>query len=175
MSLFAGVDYDTHAVHVVFLPEEGHAEYRAFKLEGADPFERARQVREVMPPRSWWTDEGVVSVCIEEQHSGSPKMRHSIQQLKMIQGAILSCLPRGLLVAPLSATEWRSKLELAGNASKEAVREFVYALRFDDTELVNTGTAQEPLWERSELEDWPQDACDAYCLALCAEKLTVVS
>ena len=170
--MHAGIDYDTKAVHVVLLPEEGHAEYLAYELEGGDPFDRARQVREVMPPRAWWKDEGVISACIEEQNSGNPKMRYSVQQLKMIQGAILSCLPRDLLVAPFAGSEWRTKLGLAGNCSKDEVRAFVDAQRLGDRALVNKGSCQEPLWEPSEFEDWPQDACDAYCLAMCAEKLT---
>lgn len=154
--MYAGIDYDTFAVHVVLI-EDGRPElYVHHILEGDDPFERARQVREVMPSRGWWLDEGVIAIAIEEQNSNNPKVRASVQKLKMIQGAILSCLPRSTLVVPMNGPEWRKALGIPGNAPKEAVREWA----------IENGYAA--LYAR----DVPQDAADAFCLARAAEART---
>jgi hypothetical protein len=88
----------------------------------------------------------------------------------MIQGAILACLPPGTLVQPFVATSWRKEVGLSGRATKEDIADFVY-------DAQNQGDAREgdvleldtrAFWDAQ----WPQDACDAYCLALCVEKLT---
>ena len=69
--MYAGIDFDTNAVHVVLLPEVAPPRYLPFVLEGHDAFERTRQIREVMPPRGWWEDEGVVAIAIDElRHEG---------------------------------------------------------------------------------------------------------
>ncbi len=155
--MYAGIDYDTKAVHVVLLPEEGPPRYLPFVMHGVDPFDRARVVRDVMPARGWWADEGVIAIGIEEQASGSPKMRASVQKLKMIQGAVLACLPSGdMVVEPFLPNEWRHTLDLPGNASKDDVAMFVHEQFF--------GVAA------TQIEDWPQDAADAYCLALAVQR-----
>lgn len=154
MTAFAGIDFDSHAVHVILKPEEGPAEYHRYELgkEGR-AFDRARLVRDAMPSRSWWLDEGVVAIGIEEP------MRHrgGSQALMVIQGAILACLPPSLLVHPMMPNQWRKEVGLAGNATKFEVALFV---------RVCAGM---------ENFEWPQDACDAYCLALAVQKLTVLS
>lgn len=158
--MYAGIDYDTNAVHVVLVPEEGKPEYLPFVMHGVDPFDRARIVRDVMPARGWWADEGIVAIGIEEQASGSPKMRASVQKLKMIQGAILACLPAGdSVVEPFLPNEWRKEIGLAGNASKEDVAAWMGEQVWPDAPL--------PV-----VPSWPQDACDAYCIARAVERRT---
>lgn len=153
--MHAGIDFDTNAVHVVLLPEEeGKAQYLLYGLKGHDAFERTRAVREALPARGWWRDQGVISVCIEEPMQRGPAAVTFIPKLKAIQGAVLACLPTSLLVHPLRAGEWKKQVGLSGNASKEDVRYFA------------AGHAN---WSVA----LPQDAFDAYCLALCAEQLTV--
>lgn len=164
--MYAGIDFDTHAVHVVLLPEEGLADYYRYELMGADAFERTRQVRDAMPPRTWWTDEGVIGAFIEE-----PAGKQTGYQFR-VQGAILACLPPSLLVEKFMPSQWRKMVELKGNASKEEVAAFVMERRMNERSMENRGTCQEPLWEWAAMPDWPQDACDAYCLAMCAEMLT---
>jgi len=156
--MYAGIDYDTNAVHVVVIQEDGDLRYSHYELVGHDPFERAREVRDAMPSRGWWRDSGIIGCAIEEQASGNPRMRASVQKLKMIQGAILSCLPRDLLVQPLEATRWRKELKIPGNASKEDVE---FWCRFSS-----------PHGGRFTGQSYPQDFFDAYCMALAAEKLT---
>lgn len=160
MTAFAGCDFDTHAIHVVLILEEGPPEYHRFELEGHDAFERSRDVRDKMPSRGWWADQGVIALAIEE-----PMGRGSVvQKLNVVQGAVLSCLPRELLVNPMRPSTWRVEAGMKGNAPKEEVARFVGSRIWPDSPL--------PLIPAS---TWPQDACDAYCLALAAEKLTVMA
>lgn len=162
MTAFAGIDYDTFGIHVVFIPEEGPAEYHRFDLGDSEhALERARDVHTVMPPRGWWSDEGIVAVGLEEQASGNPAMRSTVQKLKMVQGAILSCLPRDLLVMPLEATRWRKELGLPGNAKKPVVAQWVLEKRMERSGF--------------DIPAWPQDAADAFCMAVAVEKLVVLS
>lgn len=168
MTAFAGIDFDTWAVHVVLVPEEGLAEYHRYALpRDGDAFDRTRHVRDALPSRQWWLDEGIVAAGIEEP------MGQSTRPLNRVQGAILSCLPTELLVHPMRPGEWRAACELPGNAKKEAVAEWVEAQR--ESYLENRGTCREPQWALFTLEPWPQDAADAYCMARAVEKLTVVS
>lgn len=152
--MFAGIDYDTFGIHIVLLREDQPPRYWTRWLEGDTPFDRARDVRVKMPSRSAWEEWGIAGVGLEEQNSNNPTIRVSVQKLKVIQGAILACLPSYLLVAPLNANVWRSTVGLPGNASKAAVAEWV----LEDS----LGASA----------DWPQDACDAYCLARTVEALT---
>lgn len=170
MTAFAGIDFDTNAVHVVLLPEEGLAEYRCFVLPKGvgDAFERTRRVRDVMPSRSWWVDEGIVAIGIEEP------MGQSTRPLNRVQGAILACLPTDLLVHPMRPGEWRKACELRGNAEKLEIAAWVHAQRESYFEMVG-GTARSPQMELVALEPWPQDAADAYCMARAVQSLTVVS
>lgn len=150
--MYAGIDFDTKAVHVVLLPDDGPARYLPFVMDGQGAFERTRAIRDVMPARGWWADEGVIACGIEE-----PMGRGSVvQKLNVVQGAILSCLPRYLLVNPMRPSVWRVAVGLPGNASKEDVAGF---------------TNNYKPWP-PDRQDWPQDACDAYCMALAVQKLT---
>jgi hypothetical protein len=154
--MYAGIDFDSHAIHVVLLPDEGPPSYLPFVLTTHPrAFERTRTVRDVMPARSWWADEGVIAIGIEEP------MGHSTRPLNRVQGAILACLPSDMLVNPMMPGEWRKEVGLSGNASKDEVALFVGACIWPDAPL--------PLIPAS---TWPQDACDAYCLALAVQKLT---
>ncbi len=165
--MYAGIDFDTNTVHVVLLPEAAPPRYLPFALEGQDVFERARDIRDAMPPRGWWNDEGVIAIGIEDPMQKGPASRTFLPKLKMIQGAILACLPRGALVQPLVATQWRKEVGLSGRATKEEVAEFVYEHQHpsDGPILEDVDRAW---WDTH----WPQDAADAYCLALVVEKLT---
>ncbi len=148
-----GIDFDTHCVHCVLLPEEGHARYLPFRLEGQDAFERTRSVRDAMPSRSYWRDEGVIALGIEEPQGIS---KSTVAKLKAVQGAVLACLPSYLLVHPMVPARWRAEVGLPGNATKEDVFQYV--------------RQDAPLY--GYCEEWPQDAFDAYCLALAVQKLT---
>ena len=151
----AGIDFDTNAVHVVLLREDGSAEYHHFALTGQDAFERTRGVREAMPARDWWRDEGVVACALEEPQG---VQKATVAKLKAVQGAVLACLPADLLVEPWVPARWRREAGLGGGVNKEIVRLKVAADQFDSGRDWGMG-------------EWPQDACDAYCLALAVSTL----
>jgi hypothetical protein len=138
-TVWAGIDYDTHSVHIVRLPELGMPTYHPCELEGDDAFERTRNVSSALPGSGFW--ENVTAVGIEE-----PGGKYVIGKLKAIQGAIITSLPDDLLVAPYHAGKWRVLAGLPGQSSKDEIRAWVYG-------------------RLGENPGWPQDACDAYCLA----------
>lgn len=147
--IHAGIDYSSFRIDVVLFDEEARPTHAAFELgRGRDAFERVRDVREAMPVRGWWRDEGVVAIGLEEPRgpgNGS---------LLRIQGAILACLPRELLVVPLSPSQWRRSAGIAGNAPKAAIRNW---------SLGHGGDAH-----------WPQDAHDAHAIAAAVSALVAV-
>jgi hypothetical protein len=140
--VIAGIDYSTRAVDVVLLDEDSDAAtWHRFPLEGADAFDRAREVMYLnawLGGVSFW--DSVVAIGIEDPRG------YGAGSLYRIQGAILAELPRRTLVHPLIPSQWRKTVGLAGNASKTDVKAFV------PTRAWNV--------------DWPQDACDAYLIAL---------
>jgi hypothetical protein len=134
-----GIDFDTHCVHLVRLPTVGLPTYHPVPLEGDDSFERMRRVAWEMPGEGFWQD--VIAVGIEE-----PAGQYVVGKLKGIQGAVISTLPLDVLIAPYRPALWRKLALQRGDATKAEVRAWVY----------------ERLGENP---GWPQDACDAYCLA----------
>lgn len=150
--MVAGVDYSTHAVDIVLLDETTDAAtWHRFELEGRDAFERARAVRAAVPARTsgFWDD--VLAAGIEDPRG------YGAGSLYRVQGALLACLPTSLLVQPWIPSAWRKQVGLAGNASKSTV----LAWTLD--------------WTQGHLdlkaEAWPQDACDAYAIALATRSL----
>ena len=134
-----GIDYDTHGVHLVRLEDDGTPAYTHLTTPGQDSFARLRQVPLEMPGTGWWDD---VTACAIEEPAG----KYAVAKLKAVQGAIVACLPDDLLVAPYLAVLWKKLIGLGGNAAKPAVMDWVYD-------------------QLGENPQWPQDACDAYCLA----------
>lgn len=137
----AGVDLSTFAIDVVTIDLDDQLERFHWRLDiqGDDAFDRTRNVRDVLPPRSWWNDIGVTAVAIEEPAGRNPGF------LFRVQGAILACLPRTLLVEKFMPSEWRKGVGLPGNCTKDAVRAWVV------TQVPTHG--------------WTPDQHDAYCLA----------
>lgn len=129
MSFIAGIDYDSSAIHVVLIDENTgiycHRTVFALDRDG-QAFDRARQVRDALPYRQEWLDEGIVAVGIEEPFT---RQLNSLVALIRVQGAILSCLPRELLVEPLRPQRWKLLALGAGNgnAGKGAVANFAVA------------------------------------------------
>jgi hypothetical protein len=143
-----GIDYSTHAVDVVLIEEDtDRATWERYELVGVDAFDRARSVKENMPGSSLFVD--CVAIGIEQ-----PRGYHGTQHLARIQGAILARIPLHKLVYPWNPAQWRKQVGLPGNASKEQVSQWT----------VLRGTAPER-------HQWPQDACDAYCIALATRQL----
>jgi hypothetical protein len=146
----AGIDYSTHAIDLVLVDEDGLRPpwWHRFELHGPDAWERTRTVARTLPGRTSQLWDEVLAFGLEEprgQNSGV---------LYRVQGAVLAALPPHVLVYPMVPSEWRKAVGLPGNASKDAIAYFA----------VNDGPPDE-------FRDWPQDACDAYCIALATHKL----
>jgi hypothetical protein len=150
VSKICGIDYSTRAVDVVLLDEDTDAAtwYR-FDLVGRDAFERARGVRRAMGRvfGGGGDFDNVLAVGLEEPRG------YNSGSLYRIQGAILACLPRTLLVQPWVPSEWRKAVGLPGNASKVDV--FAWTARNYPQD-----------WHDNYVDMCPQDAIDAQCLAL---------
>ena len=141
----AGIDLSSFFVDVVLVDQEtGRVDWHRFPLgSDGDAFDRARQVRVVMPgPTSeLWDD--VLAIGIED-----PAGRHGVIPLVRVQGAILACLPTSTLVHAYKPARWKFLAGLKGNASKEDV-----SVR----SLLLGGMSLDPYW--------PQDAHDAHLIA----------
>jgi len=146
----AGIDLSTHAIDVVTVPLEGVGApvWHRFPLEGPTSFDRARRVRDAMPARTsaFWDE--VTEIGIEEPagFTASHAMR--------IQGGVLACLPPALKVTKWMPSQWRKAAGMSGAASKEMVAQHARAVDYGTSGV------------KYRLMDWPQDACDAYCVAL---------
>jgi Holliday junction resolvasome RuvABC endonuclease subunit len=64
-----------------------------------------------------------------------------------VQGAVLQKIPRETIVYPLIPSQWRKAVGLKGNAQKPDIMAHVLTLFPEFTDV------------------WPQDACDAWCVA----------
>jgi hypothetical protein len=152
--MIAGIDYSTRAVDVVLLDEETDAAtWHRFELEGKDAFDRTRAIRDLFAGaplsfRDKW--EAVLAVGIE-----NPGGKVGTGAMYRVQGAILTKIPRGTLVQPFPPASWRKTVGLPGNASKDAVAEWA---------TWKGGLGAKAVF-------WPQDACDAYCIALATRTL----
>lgn len=110
----AGVDFSTKAIDIVLLDDDTDAAtWHRFELTGQDAFERVRAVKGAMPGASFW--DATLAVGIEDPRG------FGAGSLYRIQGAILACLPRPLLVQPLIPSFWRRTVGLPGNASKQDI------------------------------------------------------
>jgi len=152
--MIAGIDFSTKAVDVVLLDEDTDAaEWRRFELTGHDAFQRTRSIRThfVGFAHSMWDD--VLAVGIEDPRG------YNAGALYRVQGGILTCIPAATLVYPWIPSEWRKQVGLPGNASKQTVAMFARERR-----------VAQALWDSADgyrsPPMWPQDACDAYCIAL---------
>ncbi len=157
-----GCDYSSKFVDLVTVPLDGPGApvWHRFPLVGADAFDRARSVAQAVPgPTSvLWDD--ILSVGIEDprgQNAGA---------MYRVQGAILARIPARMLVRPFIPSEWRKGVGLKGNASKETVASYAHSFA--------AGAYTRPDWpvvDALEATRWPQDAWDAYCIALATLRL----
>lgn len=160
--MIVGIDFSTHAIDLVTIPEEADGRAAAWarrRLDNGrdhDAFIAAMRVRDALPPRAHWRDSGVTTIAIERPWSRQLK---SIAVLMRIQGAILATLPpTGITVMELHPQTWKKETIGRSNASKDQVAEWARA------ELA-TGSVTPPD------DRWPQDAYDAYCIARAARTI----
>lgn len=148
---FAGIDFNTHTVDLVTIDLDGlePPRWHRYMLIGETAFDRARNVRDAMPARTGYADEGVALVAVEKPFS---RQFNSASALSRVQGAILACLPNDIEVLELSANEWRDALGLSRAGKKDELK----------------AAAARYAWARGARIDWPIDATDAYCIAAAA-------
>jgi hypothetical protein len=151
--LVGGWDYSTRAVDLVLVDIDGERPpwWHRFDLYGPDAWERTRTVARSLPgPSSQLWDE-VIAFGLEEPRGQNAGV------LYRVQGAILAALPPRVLVYPMVPSEWRKAVGLPGNATKNEVRDRVLSEWGPIAPLV--------------VYQLPQDACDAYCVALATARL----
>lgn len=158
--VFAGIDFDTAAIHVVRLElDSDHARYDRIRLDvgPGDYNERARRIPDLIPARDAWRDSGVALIALEDPKGQT--FRGSIP-LAVIRGALLAALPRQhqtpLLLVPTQ--EWKKWSLGAGKPGKgNAAKELVAG------------------WARRNWPDLPdnadQNAYDGYAIAYAARAI----
>lgn len=158
----AGIDFSTHAVDIVLIDLDDTAPpvWHRYELVGNDAFDRARTIRGNVPgPWSGYWDD-VLAVGIEQ-----PQMRGSgmatAYGLYRIQGAILFCIPQTTLVQPWLPASWRKTVGIPGNAKKDVVAHWA-----ESNGATPLGHWDDIAPGQQEFRMPPQDACDAYCIAV---------
>lgn len=147
MSVVAGVDYSSKFVDVVLVDIDTPTtvEWHRYDLgTTGDAFDRTRRVRDALPSRGWWRDQGVIAIGIEDPRG------HSAGVIYRVQGGILQCLPPELLVHPWIPSAWRKTVGLPGNCDKRAIQ--IHSQRLLE---VTPG-----------IGDWTADAHDAHLIGL---------
>jgi hypothetical protein len=141
----AGIDYSSLAIDVVHIDLDDLVPPRwdRFPLAGQDAFDRTRSIRDAMPTSSYWQD----TIAIGIEH---PAGRFGTGSMMRVQGAVLACLPSGVLVQPWPPSSWRKAVGLAGNATKQQVAAASYRLGLSP--------------------EFPQDAHDAHLIALATRR-----
>jgi hypothetical protein len=150
-----GIDYSVHAVDLVLLDEETPAATweRIHLEEGEGAFVAARSLRGRFPGRSWFEEQGVYLVGLEEPFSSN--FAGTAKALGTIAGALAVLLPPGLTVLRLPTQEWKRETIGKANATKEDVA--VWAAM---------------TWNPPDQRPRPtQDAYDAYGIAYAARAI----
>jgi hypothetical protein len=131
--MIGGIDLSSFAVDVVLLEDDTDAAtWHRFDLTGRTPFERARSLRGVFPTRSWWEEQGVWLLGIEDPYSASKGVAKA---LGMATGAVAALLPRDLTVIQTAPTEWKRLTVGASNASKDQVARWAACFGFEPGDL----------------------------------------
>lgn len=135
-----GVDLSSFAIDVVELGDDNSAEHHRYDLGSGDILDRIRRVHYVMPHRDTW--EQAEAIGMER-----PAAKFGAWQVSMAFGAVLQCLPYGVLVEWLVSTTWKKELLGSGKASK-----------MDALAWVGDNWWNHPM-------PLTEDAADAYCVA----------
>lgn len=157
----AGIDISTHAIDIVTINLDGphQPDWRRADLEKTKTdtsWATVGRVKQAMTQAdllgSYW--DNIAQVYYEDPFSFGASVAKS---LGLITGATRACLPDRLQdrCERLRPTEWRQLVELKGDATKEAVAAHaIYLMGAPDFG-----------------PDWPQDAFDAYLIALAGRNL----
>lgn len=155
-----GVDFSTRYVDLVKLPLEGEGAPKWTRVElqwgtrkQPDAFRAVRTLRHQLGQAAllggYWND---VAVCfIEDPMSNN---MGNAKKLGRVAGAILACIPDRVVVDRIDPAEWRKLVGLPGNATK--------------LEVFRVCSERLPI---GAITLWPQDAFDAYCIAIAGRHL----
>lgn len=160
----AGIDLSSHAIDIVKIDRYSYQGFRWTHVDlgkKGDAFDRARLVRarfgEAHGTRFW---DDVIAVGIEEPFG---RGQLSTAAGYRVQGAILACLPSGLLVQPWAPATWKYTIGIGGNADKQRIME--WAVKKNQ----QRGHVPKPtgIVLNSGPEQWvyPQDVADALGIA----------
>lgn len=159
MSSFAGVDLSSKAIDIVLLDEDGNRarhERRRLDLPSGGALARIRRVRDRMPARAEWRDQGVLEVCIEEPFARG-NMRGQVPIL-MVIGAILQTIPPEIPLAIVRADDWRRVCDLPIRGTRETLKKA--AIDFAGDHWPN---------HPAPLDD---NMADGYCIAFACRELS---
>jgi hypothetical protein len=135
-----GIDLSTHAIDLVLVDQDTDTlEWHRCLLQGQDPWERTRSVRQAMPAPTGELWDDVIAIAVEDPRG------YAAGRLFRIQGALLACLPNATLIHPYVPARWRVLAGLKGHALKSEITE--HSIRLGG------------------LEQWPQDGHDAHLIA----------
>lgn len=145
----AGIDVSTRAVDIVTVPfdQPGPPVHYRVELDGHDALERTRDAATRLPGAASVFWDTVLAVGFENPQSRGSSTA-TMYALQRVVGVVLAHIPARMLVSPIEPAAWRHAVGLKGNAPKPEVAAHV----------------RERLG--AEASGWPQDACDAYCIAL---------
>lgn len=151
--MICGIDLSSFAIDFVFLTDQP-TWIRVDLGKKGDAFDRSRGVLGAVKHAVWRQGglgghyvpvTALLSSCeaigIEEPRGMNPGPTFRVQ------GAVLQVIPRTSLVQPWVPSQWRKAVGLPGNCKKPVIMEFVKS---------KLGAVA---------VDWPQDACDAWCVA----------
>jgi hypothetical protein len=145
MGAVAGIDFSTRRIDIVLLDEDSdRATPHPYDLPRDGAFLAALAVKDVLPQRSWWEEQQVVSIWLELPWA---RFLKSVAPLMRMQGALLAVLPRELVAGELAPDTWKALTVGKRQASKPEVAEWVLGRWVDQPGAVT------------------QDACDAYAIA----------
>lgn len=153
--MIAGIDYSSFQIDIVLLDDEADtATWHPCPLPGKTPFDRARAVRHRFPTLSWWDDQGVYLVAIEDPYS---QANHTAKALGLIAGAIACRLPPQLTVIHTAPSEWKRLAVGKPSASKAEVT------RWARVQLEHGYVS--PIPPSDMVTKWSEHAYDAYSIA----------
>jgi hypothetical protein len=157
----AGIDFSSLAIDVVLVDLDDLAPpaWHRFELIGQDAFDRTRAVRAAMPTASFWDD--TLGIGIEH-----PAGKFGVGPMMRVQGAVLACLPAGVVVKPWPPGAWRKAVGLPGNAAKEVVSRWAFGNGAEGFWKWTDVGLEPPFTNTEYSEPPPFDCTDAYCIAL---------
>jgi hypothetical protein len=120
--VIAGIDLSSRALHVCMLDDDtNEATVHVVRLDvqRGDAEARVSRMRDLMPPRSSWSDSGVTLIAIEVPffvgHQG-------LVPLLMTYGGLLQLIPPAIPRLRLKADDWRRECSLPTRGEKSKLK-----------------------------------------------------